>query len=83
MSPRGDDPGFVRVRDDHMLLVPERTGNRLADTLTNLVQRPAIGMLFLVPGCAEMLRVNGRRGSSTARRACSSRSAPAAGRRSW
>jgi PPOX class probable FMN-dependent enzyme len=59
VSPRGDDPGFVRILDDHTLVLPERPGNRLADTLTNLLETPAIGMLFLVPGCPETLRVNG------------------------
>jgi PPOX class probable FMN-dependent enzyme len=59
VSPRGDDPGFVRILDDHTLVLPERPGNRLADTLTNLLDTPAIGMLFLVPGCPETLRVNG------------------------
>jgi PPOX class probable FMN-dependent enzyme len=59
VSPRGDDPGFVRILDDHTLVLPERPGNRLADTLTNLLETPAIGLLFLVPGCPETLRVNG------------------------
>jgi uncharacterized protein len=59
VSPRGDEPGFVRILDDNMLALPERPGNRLADTLTNLLETPAIGMLFLVPGCPETLRVNG------------------------
>jgi PPOX class probable FMN-dependent enzyme len=59
VSPRGDEPGFVRILDDRTLVVPERPGNRLADTLTNLLETPAIGMLFLVPGCPETLRVNG------------------------
>ena len=59
VSPRGDEPGFVRILDDHTLVVPERPGNRLADTLTNLLETPAIGMLFLVPGSPESLRVNG------------------------
>ena len=59
VSPRGDEPGFVRILDDNTLALPERPGNRLADTLTNLLETPAIGMLFLVPGCPETLRVNG------------------------
>ena len=59
VSPRGDTPGFVRILDDHTLVLPERPGNRLADTLTNLLETPAIGMLFLVPGSPESLRVNG------------------------
>jgi len=59
VSPRGDDAGFVRVIDDVTLLMPERPGNRLADTLTNLLHEPAPGLLFLVPGSPECLRVNG------------------------
>jgi PPOX class probable FMN-dependent enzyme len=59
VSPRGDEPGFVRILDDHTLVLPERPGNRLADTLTNLLETGAIGMLFIVPGCPETLRVNG------------------------
>jgi uncharacterized protein len=59
VSPRGDDRGFVRVVDDRTLVLPERPGNRLADTLTNLLRDPAIALLFLVPGSPESLRVNG------------------------
>jgi PPOX class probable FMN-dependent enzyme len=59
VSPRGDEPGFVQILDEHTLAFPERPGNRLADTLTNLLETPSIGMLFLVPGCPETLRVNG------------------------
>ena len=58
-SPRGDEPGFVKALDDQTLVMPERPGNRLADTLTNILDQPEIGMLFLVPGCPETLRVNG------------------------
>lgn len=60
VSPRGDPPGFVRVLDDTTLAIPERPGNRLADTLTNVVETGAVGLLFLVPGVDETLRVNGR-----------------------
>jgi len=59
VSPRGDEPGFVRIVDDQTLVLPERPGNRLADTLTNILETGAIGMLFIVPGCPETLRVNG------------------------
>src|SRR5437764_8612610 len=58
-SPRGDFPGFVKVVDDHTLLIPDRRGNNRLDTLRNLVRNPAIGMLFLVPGLPETFRVNG------------------------
>jgi PPOX class probable FMN-dependent enzyme len=59
VSPRGDDRGFVRVLDDTTLVLPERPGNRLADTLTNVLRNPTIGLLFLLPGSPESLRVNG------------------------
>jgi uncharacterized protein len=58
-SPRGDVPGFVRVADDHTLLIPDRRGNNRLDTLSNLIKNPAIGLLFLVPGVNETFRVNG------------------------
>jgi PPOX class probable FMN-dependent enzyme len=60
VSPRGDPPGFVRVLDEHTLLMPERPGNRLADTLTNLLHDPRIALLFLIPGVGDTFRVNGR-----------------------
>ena len=59
VSPRGDPPGFVRVLDEQRLLLPERPGNRIADTLTNLVHDPRIAMLFLIPGIGDTFRVNG------------------------
>src|SRR5712692_7180542 len=49
-SPRGDVPGFVKVADDHTLLIPDRRGNNRLDTLRNIVRNPAVGLLFLVPG---------------------------------
>jgi PPOX class probable FMN-dependent enzyme len=58
-SPRGDAPGFVKVVDDHTLIIPDRRGNNRLDTLRNLVHNPAIGILFLVPGRNETFRVNG------------------------
>lgn len=58
-SPRGDVPGFVKVADDHTLLIPDRRGNNRLDSLKNLVRNPAIGLLFLVPGVNETFRVNG------------------------
>jgi PPOX class probable FMN-dependent enzyme len=58
-SPRGDLPGFVKVADDHTLLIPDRRGNNRLDTLRNLVRNPMIGLLFLVPGVHETFRVNG------------------------
>jgi PPOX class probable FMN-dependent enzyme len=60
VSPRGDPPGFVRVLDDRTLLLPDRPGNRIADTLRNLIGEPSIGLLFLIPGVGDSFRVNGR-----------------------
>ena len=58
-SPRGDPAGFVRVPDERTLLLPDRRGNNRLDTLRNLVTDPRIGLLFLVPGIEETVRVNG------------------------
>jgi uncharacterized protein len=59
-SPRGDLPGFVRVLDERTLLLPDRKGNRRVDTMNNLLANPGIGLLFMVPGIDQTLRVNGR-----------------------
>jgi PPOX class probable FMN-dependent enzyme len=59
-TPRGDAPGFVTVLDDTRLAIPDRTGNKRVDTILNLQENPHLGLLFLVPGVAETLRVNGR-----------------------
>ena len=59
-SPRGDMPGFVEILDDSNLLIPERPGNRLADSLTNIVANPSAGLIFMIPGMNETLRINGR-----------------------
>ena len=58
-SPRGDPPGFVVVQDEHTLLLPDRRGNNRIDSLRNIVRDPRVGLLFLVPGHGETLRVNG------------------------
>jgi PPOX class probable FMN-dependent enzyme len=60
ISPRGDPAGFVRILDDRRLLIPERPGNRLGDTLTNLLADPRIALLSLIPGIGDTFRVNGR-----------------------
>ena len=60
LSPRGDPAGFVRILDERCLLIPERPGNRLADSLRNLLANPRIGLLFIVPGVTDTFRVNGR-----------------------
>jgi uncharacterized protein len=59
VSPRGDPAGFVRILDDQTLLMPDRPGNRIADTLTNLLSDPRIALLFLIPGVGDTFRVNG------------------------
>jgi PPOX class probable FMN-dependent enzyme len=59
-SPRGDGPGFVKVLDDVTLAIPDRIGNALADSFSNICHAPAVGLLFLVPGLRETLRVNGK-----------------------
>ncbi|MDA0369520.1 MAG: pyridoxamine 5'-phosphate oxidase family protein [Proteobacteria bacterium] len=60
VSPRGDPPGFVAVLDDRTLLLPERPGNRRADSMLNVMANPVVGLIFFVPGIEETLRVSGR-----------------------
>jgi PPOX class probable FMN-dependent enzyme len=64
-SPRGDMPGFVRLRDAKTLLIPDRRGNNRLDSLKNILFDNRIGMLFLIPGYGETLRVNGTATLST------------------
>jgi len=59
VSPRGDAPGFVLILDEKTLVIPERPGNRRLDTLRNILQISAVGLLFMIPGVEETLRVNG------------------------
>jgi PPOX class probable FMN-dependent enzyme len=59
-SPRGDLAGFVRVRDETTLLMPDRRGNNRTDSLRNIVRDPRVALLFLIPGVGTTLRVNGR-----------------------
>jgi hypothetical protein len=59
ISPRGDAPGFVQVIDDATLFVPDRPGNNRLDTMSNILERPEIGLLFIVPGMEETLRIYG------------------------
>ncbi len=58
-SPRGGPPGFVLVEDENTLLVPDWPGNNRLDSLSNLVEAPGVGLLFMIPGVDETLRVNG------------------------
>ena len=60
VSPRGDPAGFVRILDERTLLLPDRPGNKLADSLTNLLADDRIALLFLIPGVNDTFRVNGR-----------------------
>jgi PPOX class probable FMN-dependent enzyme len=71
-TPRGDPPGFVRVIDEKTLLIPDRRGNNRIDSLRNLVADPRIALLFLIPGCGETIRVNGRAAISTDPALCGS-----------
>ena len=59
VSPRGDPSGFVRILDERTLLLPDRPGNRLADSLRNVMQNPHVALLFVVPGVTDTFRVNG------------------------
>lgn len=60
VSPRGDPKGFVRILDEQTLLIPDRPGNRIADTLRNIITNPQVGLLFFLPGVTDTFRVNGR-----------------------
>jgi PPOX class probable FMN-dependent enzyme len=60
ISPKGDVPGFVIVLDDRRLVIPDRPGNKRLDGMRNLLANPHVGLIFLVPGREETLRVNGR-----------------------
>jgi PPOX class probable FMN-dependent enzyme len=59
VSPKGDPPGFVKVVDDTSIAIPEREGNRRADTFTNILQNPSVAMICFVPGMDETMRING------------------------
>ena len=60
VSPRGDAPGFVQVLNEKHLFIPERPGNRRMDSAHNIITNPNIGILFLIPGLGETLRINGK-----------------------
>jgi len=60
VSPKGDPAGFVRILDERTLLLPDRPGNRIADSFTNLLADDRIALLFLIPGVGDTFRVNGR-----------------------
>jgi len=58
-SPKGDHPGFVAIEDSRTLLIPERSGNKLAFGYLNILSNPHVGIIFIIPGTNETLRVNG------------------------
>ena len=60
VSPRGDPPGFVQVLDDNTIFIPDRPGNNRLDTMSNIVANPNVGLIFLIPGFEDALRVNGK-----------------------
>ncbi len=60
VSPKGDKPGFALVLDNHRIAIPDRPGNKRLDTFENVIANPMVGLLFLIPGMDETLRINGR-----------------------
>lgn len=60
VSPRGDPPGFVKVLDERTIAIPDRPGNNRLDTLANIIANPNVGLLFVIPGFEDTLRINGR-----------------------
>jgi PPOX class probable FMN-dependent enzyme len=60
VSPRGDPAGFVKILDQHTLAIPDRPGNNRLDSLVNILANPCVGILFIIPGFDDTLRVNGR-----------------------
>lgn len=65
VSPKGDPAGFVHVIDDSTIAIPDRPGNRRIDSLVNIIENPDVGVIFLIPGVRETLRVNGKAEIST------------------
>ncbi len=59
-SPRGETPGFVQVLSDKLIAIPDRPGNNRLDTFKNIIANPNVGLLFMIPGVPEILRINGR-----------------------
>ena len=82
-SPKGDGPGFVLVEDEHTLIIPDRPGNKLVYGHLNILRNPKVGVLFLIPGTPETLRVNGTAELIVGSRSCSSGLPRAASRLSW
>jgi predicted pyridoxine 5'-phosphate oxidase superfamily flavin-nucleotide-binding protein len=59
-SPKGGKPGFVKILDDGHLLIPDITGNKLFQSYQNMLDNPHVGLVFFIPGCPDVTRVNGR-----------------------
>ncbi|OIJ21496.1 phosphohydrolase [Anaerobacillus alkalidiazotrophicus] len=60
VSPRGDLPGTISILNKHQLVIPDRPGNRRLDSIINILSNPNVGLVFLIPGLEEVLRINGR-----------------------
>lgn len=60
VSPRGDPAGFVQVLDDNTIAIPDRPGNHRLDTMSNILANPSVGLIFMIPGFEDTLRINGR-----------------------
>ena len=60
VSPKGDYPGFVRVLDNKTIAIPDLPGNNRLDTLINMINNPQVGLIFMIPGMNETLRINGK-----------------------
>ncbi len=60
VSPRGDQPGFVQVLDDRSIAIPDRPGNNRLDTMENILVNPNVGLIFMIPGFEDTLRINGK-----------------------
>jgi PPOX class probable FMN-dependent enzyme len=65
ISPKGDAPGFIKIIDENTLLMPDRIGNNKVESFHNLVENPKIGLIFMIPGVRETLRISGSAGITT------------------
>ena len=65
ISPKGDAPGFIKVIDDETLLMPDRIGNNKVESFHNLVENPKLGIIFMIPGVRETLRISGEASITT------------------
>ena len=65
VSPRGDNPGFVKVLDNNTLIIPDRNGNNRLDSMNNIIANPTVALIFLIPGISETFRIRGEAEIST------------------